>query len=479
MKATKAFISYSWSSPEHENWVLDLATRLRESGVDAILDKWDLKEGQEANAFMEKMVSDEEITKVVIVSDKAYADRSDSRKGGAGTEAQIISKKLYEKEDQDKFVALVVERNDEGDPYLPTYYTSRKYIDFSDSDHYSENFEQLLRWIEDKPSHKKPELGKLPLYLTDENLTVLLATNTSKRRAHDSIVGMKGNAYAATKEYFELFGNELEKFRWNADVDPLADEFTANFDSFIPYRDECLDVIRAITRFTQDEQFLNLLHSFFERLLQYTETPEGMNSWREWEFDNYKFFCRELFLHCGATFIAEGRHDLFNILVERQYYMERNALVGRDALVPFTAFNQYLKSLEYRKGKLQPERLSLTGDMIKERSANSGINFRKLMEADFVLFLRAELGEFSQFNRWWPETLVYLGFDYGAFEMFDRSRSRQHFERVRPFLGNATKEELEALLLEYAGNGRVLPSWGFYRVDPGKLLGIHKLCSLP
>jgi hypothetical protein len=26
----KAFISYSWSSPEHQNWVLNLATQLRE-----------------------------------------------------------------------------------------------------------------------------------------------------------------------------------------------------------------------------------------------------------------------------------------------------------------------------------------------------------------------------------------------------------------------------------------------------------------
>ena len=37
----KVFISYSWSSPEHEQFVLDLATQLRESGIDAILDKWD------------------------------------------------------------------------------------------------------------------------------------------------------------------------------------------------------------------------------------------------------------------------------------------------------------------------------------------------------------------------------------------------------------------------------------------------------
>ena len=91
MTATKVFISYSWSSSEHEEWVLRFATDLRESGVDAILDKWDLREGHDANAFMEKMVSDPDIKKVVIVSDRVYSEKSDSRKGGAGIEAQIIS----------------------------------------------------------------------------------------------------------------------------------------------------------------------------------------------------------------------------------------------------------------------------------------------------------------------------------------------------------------------------------------------------
>jgi len=33
----KAFVSYSWSSPDHESWVLNLATQLVESGVDVLL----------------------------------------------------------------------------------------------------------------------------------------------------------------------------------------------------------------------------------------------------------------------------------------------------------------------------------------------------------------------------------------------------------------------------------------------------------
>ena len=53
----KLFISYSWSSEEHGQLVIDLATSLRESGVDVILDKWDLREGNDATAFMEKMVT--------------------------------------------------------------------------------------------------------------------------------------------------------------------------------------------------------------------------------------------------------------------------------------------------------------------------------------------------------------------------------------------------------------------------------------
>jgi len=154
----KLFISYSWSSPEHETWVVSLATELRESGIDVIIDKWDLKEGHDAFAFMEKMVTDSEIKKVVIICDKVYTEKADNRTGGVGTETQIISPEVYQKEDQNKFVAVVAERNEDGQAYLPAYYKSRIYIDLSENDLYSTNFEQLLRWIFDKPLFVKPKI---------------------------------------------------------------------------------------------------------------------------------------------------------------------------------------------------------------------------------------------------------------------------------------------------------------------------------
>ena len=52
----KVFISYSHDSESHKAWVLKLATDLRDHGVDAILDEWDLKLGEDIVKFMEDSV---------------------------------------------------------------------------------------------------------------------------------------------------------------------------------------------------------------------------------------------------------------------------------------------------------------------------------------------------------------------------------------------------------------------------------------
>ena len=106
--------------------------------------------------------------------------------------------------------------------------------------------------------------------------------------------------------------------------------------------------------------------------------------------------------------------------------------------------------------------------MIKERAVGSGAQFRKLMEMDFVLFLRADLADEGGYNRWWPDTSVYLGWDCRTFEMFERSRSSQYFVKyVYPFLG-AKKDELEQLLERYkAPNDLDVPQWHYrFRLVP-------------
>ena len=85
------------------------------------MDKWDLKEGHDAIKFMEKMVTDPEIKKVIVVLDRTYAEKADGRKGGVGTETQIISPEIYAKADQDKFVGVASETGEDGKPFIPTF----------------------------------------------------------------------------------------------------------------------------------------------------------------------------------------------------------------------------------------------------------------------------------------------------------------------------------------------------------------------
>ncbi len=103
----KVFISYSWSGAEHEQFVIELATALRTHGVDAILDKWRLKPGQDKYVFMESMVTDPSVIKVLVLCDRQYQEKANSRAGGVGTESQIISQELYSKVQQTKFIPVV------------------------------------------------------------------------------------------------------------------------------------------------------------------------------------------------------------------------------------------------------------------------------------------------------------------------------------------------------------------------------------
>jgi hypothetical protein len=68
-----AFISYSWDSEEHKRWVITLATRLRENGVDVTLDRWHLKPGADKTLFMEKAVRESD--HVLLICTRKYREK--------------------------------------------------------------------------------------------------------------------------------------------------------------------------------------------------------------------------------------------------------------------------------------------------------------------------------------------------------------------------------------------------------------------
>lgn len=164
-RVPKIFISYSWSS----DWlVVPLAERLVSHGIDVVLDKWDLKEGQDKYAFMEQCVNNSDITKVLIVCDKKYVDKANDRTGGVGDETVIISGEVYGKMKQEKFIPVIAECDEDGNPYVPAYIKSRIYINLSDEEKYEEEYDKLVRNIYEKPLYRKPKLGSRPDWIDDE-----------------------------------------------------------------------------------------------------------------------------------------------------------------------------------------------------------------------------------------------------------------------------------------------------------------------
>lgn len=480
--APKCFISYSWTSPEHEEWVLQFATELRESGVDVILDKWDLKEGQDANAFMEKMVTDAAIRKVVLVCDARYVDKANNRSGGVGTEAQIISPKIYERTDQTKFVAVIRELNADGKPYVPAYYGGRIHIDLSSEDLYAQNFEQLVRWVFDKPLHVKPRLGVPPAFLSDL-ASLSLSNGATYRRAIDAIRTGKPYANGVIDEYLSSCVSGLENFRIKRDGSAFDDTIIASIESFLPYRNEINELFSLVAQYKNDADTRQMLHRFFERLLPLLEAPEHLNSYNELDFDNFRFIVHELYLYLIAILLKHECFDFAGYMMQQRYY--RPAGRRESSAVSFVAFRSYMKSLELRNNRLQLRRLSVRADLLKDRCKATIIEFRHLAQADFVLFMRSSIdalasdGGNARYQQWWPETLLFVREYEGSLEIFARGESASYFERMKVLLGVRSKSDFEKVFEAFAAQKLYIPKWEFETISPKRMMGFECLATRP
>jgi len=162
-EAPKVFISYSWDNEEHEKWILELATKLRENGVDAILDKWDLGPlGKPLPNFMETSISKSQ--RVICVMTPNYKKKTDNLAGGVGYEYSIISGEIFTDDiNTSKFIPLF--RNGTDADAIPTILKGRKYVDMRDDSKFEDKFfHELLRDIHNAPKFKRPLMGKKPTF---------------------------------------------------------------------------------------------------------------------------------------------------------------------------------------------------------------------------------------------------------------------------------------------------------------------------
>ena len=157
----KAFISYAWDNEEHKKWVLKFATDLRKHGVDAILDQWDVRLGNDLQFFMEQGLTNSHFV-LCICSDK-YIEKANGGIGGAGYEKRILASEMMNNSDK-RYIIPIIKGNN-GTEKVPTFLSGLRYIDF-DNRNYFDCYQELLERIYDEDVKKKPPLGDNPFVST-------------------------------------------------------------------------------------------------------------------------------------------------------------------------------------------------------------------------------------------------------------------------------------------------------------------------
>lgn len=478
IKTPKAFTSYSRTSTEHTEWVRQLVNRLRDDGVEMILDTYKLKEGQDKYVFMEQMVTDPNMSKVLVICDKRYAEKADAREGGVGTESMIISQEIYEKVDQNKFIPVVTEFDENGRPYLPTFMKGRIYIDLSSEEKLAENYEQLLRALFDKPIHIEPPVGKPPSFLTEE-AHVSTRTSSKLQMLKDAVRKDRPTVKGLIVDYLRSFEEAVAadfRFKTEDYEGAFGEKVKSNIHRFLPYRDEFVDFILFVSLYIDDPEIYKKIFQLFENLLPYQEPPRGTSGFDNLG-DNFRFILREMFLYLIAALIRNDKFEIADTFIRQEYFngLARGDDNYHESHVAFTTFNTDSRFIEIdRFGQTTGG----TGKLLHERASHSELNFERLMEADFILFLRSILDSKSMYDWFWhPRTIIRAQY-HGVFPLFAKAESRDGFNNLKVLLGVSSKQELEERF-NRAIEGEIFKAV-MYRADTIKrLMNFEKLDSRP
>jgi hypothetical protein len=428
----KVFISYSWSSDAHQKSVIQLAERLISDGVDVVLDIWDLKTGNNLHKFMESMVVSSSITKVLLILDKYYKEKSNNGTGGVGIESEIVSGQIYNNANQDKFIPIVWEKDENNIPYLPVFLSSRFYIDLSQGNQKDE-YQDLLRIIFNKPRHVKPSLGKAPAYLFAEGSKSLPSSFYDITKVLNT--GELASKRFLLKTFFDDLYDSVQSLKI-IEIQSATDELVLEkIQSFLPTLIE-YDKILSNLIILEPKGILKYLRDFFESCLDSYSSDDQSKPQHPNQFAAIKFVSQELLIHTVAVFLkseyfSELNELLSSGLIKRKWNSKESGNIMQ--------LYEPIEILDItRNRRLNLNRTSITADLIKERTTTGELTFDDITQADIILYLRAL---FTQ-KHWFPRTLIYHN-EWVTFDVFLRSEVTNYFYKFAPVIAIKDRSDLE------------------------------------
>lgn len=446
MEDPKVFISYSWTDQPHKELVKHWADRLVADGVEVVLDIYELKEGDDKYAFMESMVTDPSVTHVLVVCDAKYSEKANSRKAGVGTESQIISGEVYAKVKQSKFIPIVCEFGEDGEPVLPAFMKSRMWINFSTPEAENENWEQLIRLLYGKPQHVKPAKGKAPTYITSDAPAPTSEVSAKFNSLKQAILQNKKGIGHYRRDFIDSCMSYADKLRVRERpaVESIGEKILVDCGKLKAIRDHLCDWILLEGVITDSEEFSEAVIDALEKLRELKSRPPEVNSWNDTWFEAHTVFVYEAFLYIIAALMKSGAYPVLHNVYSSHYIMPLIDRYGDKRFERFDCFYGYSETLQ---SVLAPEGRSLhapAAELIKRQADREDLPFSSILQAELLTLLMTFV---IPDTRWYPQTLHYSSHGSG-YPFFVKCAQHKHFNKLSIITGIESADDLRSEVKE-------------------------------
>lgn len=411
------FISYAWGDQENQQKVIEFAKSLMECGINVELDKWSLKEGNDTYAYMEQMVNNKDITNVLILLDKNYTKKANERKGGVGTETQILSPEIYEKVSQDKFIPIVFSRGPNGEISKPTFLKQLLHFDLSLDNKYSSEFQRLVKRLFGIEIHEKPELGNPPSWLEDnENainpkiaFTKIINANNSKEKQYEIKL-----AFANIKSSILECANNLDSNN-NKCID--------SYKLLQVYRDNVLSLIETCLWFDG----IGVEIATFLEKTKNAKVEYGIKE------DLKDTLVHELFIYIVGMFLKTHNYQQLSYLLNKTYF----PIFKYDDPASFDFFYNYNQVLDSAVSIRDNKRYHCgTAQLWMETIDINHLSKNELIAADILLHNVAIFGKkHLNYRAWFPITYVYDETNNFIRDFGKRLASREYLNEMKVVFG--------------------------------------------
>lgn len=430
----KIFLSYAWGTDEHDKNVILFATDLKKDGVEVVFDKWQLKEGFDTYAFMEKSATDPSITNVLVLLDPVYAEKADSRIGGVGTETQIISPEVYCEVEQDKFIPVVFERDEDGKICKPKYLRGLLHFDLTQDEKYDVEYQRLVRRLYGIDTIKEPELGNPPAWLEE------IPKVSYKSKVSNEFFKGSSPDKLKKKKFNENLSEVIKQIFDYSYIN--IDDLTKEYSELVPFRDEFLLLLKSSDYIIEGYiEVISALEALATRIRKdYTR-----------DMSLKKTLVHEFFVYIISYYFKQKDKEALRYILNKTYFIgSSNYNKDDDSYNSFYNYNAELNQAVCKRD--DKKYYGGTANLWMELINIDICNKNEFVFADLFCYNCSYLIEnYKSGWEWFPITYVFAGEDgHNSFKNYSlKLKSREHLEFAIYVMGYSEKE---AFTKKYAEN---------------------------